>query len=138
MQIKTILNRVQKFKSFVYGSVRWVEGAEIPTVEVEIRPRLNSRPYCSGCGRQTAGYDTLPSRRFEFIPLWGHKVFFVYSPRRVECDRCGIRVEKMPWVKGKHRLTETYCWFLASWAQCWLASSDPGVQDQLGSCFQSG
>ncbi len=26
MQIKTILNRVQKFKSFVYGAVRWVEG----------------------------------------------------------------------------------------------------------------
>jgi transposase len=118
MQIKTILNRVQKFKSFVYGSVRWVEGAEIPTVEVEIRPRLNSRPCCSGCDQQKAGYDTLPSRRFEFIPMWGHKVFFVYSPRRVECDRCGIRVEKMPWVKGKHRLTETYCWFLASWAQC--------------------
>ena len=27
MHIKTILNRVQKFKSFVYGAVRWVEGA---------------------------------------------------------------------------------------------------------------
>jgi hypothetical protein len=25
MHIKTILNRVQKFKSFVYGAVRWVE-----------------------------------------------------------------------------------------------------------------
>ena len=30
MQIKTILNRVQKFKSFVYGAVRWVEGASVP------------------------------------------------------------------------------------------------------------
>ena len=27
MQLKTILNRVQKIKSFVYGAVRWVEGA---------------------------------------------------------------------------------------------------------------
>jgi hypothetical protein len=26
MQLKTILNRVQKFKSFVYGDVRWEEG----------------------------------------------------------------------------------------------------------------
>ena len=50
MQIKTILNRVQKFKSFVYGTVRWVEGASIPTLEIEIQPRLNSRPVCSGCG----------------------------------------------------------------------------------------
>jgi hypothetical protein len=75
MQIKTILNRVQKFKSFVYGAIRWVEGAAVPTLEVEIQPRLNSRPVCSGCGRQRPGYDRLPERRFEFIPMWGHQVF---------------------------------------------------------------
>ena len=64
MQIKTILNRVQKFKSFVYGTVHWVEGASVPTLEVEIQPRLNSRPVCSS-GRKRPGYDTLPARRFE-------------------------------------------------------------------------
>ena len=117
MQIKTILNRVQKFKSFVYGTVHWVEGASVPTLEVEIQPRLNSRPVCSSCGRKRPGYDTLPARRFEFIPMWGNKVFFVYAPRRVECPDCGVRVERMPWVKGKHRLTEAYAWFLADWAK---------------------
>ncbi len=60
MQIKTILNRVQKFKSFVYETVHWIEGASIPTLEVEIQPRLNSRPVCSGCGCKRPGYDTLP------------------------------------------------------------------------------
>ncbi len=74
MQIKTILNRVQKFKSFVYGAVRWVEGAPVPTLEVEIQPRLNSRPICSGCGHKRPGYDRSPERLFEFIPIWGHKV----------------------------------------------------------------
>ena len=39
MQVKTILNRVQKFKSFVYGAVRWVEGAAVSSLEVEIHPR---------------------------------------------------------------------------------------------------
>ena len=114
MQIKTILNRVQKFKSFVYGDVRWVEGTSTPTLEVEMQPRLNSRAECSGCGQRRPGYDRLPERRFEFIPMWGNKVFFVYAPRRVECPDCGIRVERMPWVSGKHRLTEAYAWFLAS------------------------
>jgi len=80
MQLTTILNRVQKFKSFVYGAVRWVEGASIPTLEVEMQPRSNSRPECSGCGQRRPGYDRLPERRFEFIPMWGHKVFFVYAP----------------------------------------------------------
>ena len=49
--------------------------------------------------------------------MWGNKVFFVYAPRRVVCPDCGIRVERMPWVEGKHRLTEAYAWFLAGWAK---------------------
>jgi len=103
MQIKTILNRVQKFRSFVYGAVCWVEDAKEPTIEVELRPRSNGRGQCAGCGRRRPGYDTLPERHFEFIPMWGNKVFFVYAPRRVDCPACGVRVVRMPWVAGKHR-----------------------------------
>jgi transposase len=117
MQLKTILNRVQKFKSFVYGPASWIEGAKGPAVDIELYPRRNSRPVCSGCGHRGPGYDTLPMRRFEFIPMWGIRVFFLYSPRRVDCPGCGIRVERMPWVAGKHRLTEAYAWFLAGWAR---------------------
>ncbi len=117
MQLKTILNRVQKFKSFVYGTICWVEDAKEPTIEAELSSRANSRPICSGCDRKRPGYDRLPIRRFEFIPMWGIKVFFLYAPRRVDCPTCGIRVERMPWSEGKHRLTETYAWFLAGWAR---------------------
>ena len=117
MHIKTILNRVQKFKSFVYGAVRWVEDASEPTIETELSPRANGRAICSGCERQRPGYDTLPTQRFEFIPMWGIKVFFIYAPRRVNCPDCGIRVERMPWASGKYQLTETYAWFLADWGR---------------------
>jgi len=117
MQLKTILNRIHKFKSFVYGTIRWVEDAKEPTIEAELRPRANSQPICSECGGKGPGYDRLPIRRFEFIPTWGIKVFFLYAPRRVDCPTCGIRVERMPWSKGKYRLTETYAWFLAGWAR---------------------
>ena len=117
MHLKTILNRVQKFKSFVYGTVRWVEDALDPTLEVEVQPRKNSYPVCGGCKRKRPGYDTLQVRRIEFIPLWGIRVFFLYAPRRVACPDCGVRVEWMPWVSGKHRLTEAYSWFLAGWAK---------------------
>ena len=41
MPIKTILNRVQKFKSLVYGAVRWNEATSPPSLEVELRPRAN-------------------------------------------------------------------------------------------------
>ena len=117
MQLKSILNRVQKFKSFVYGNISWVEGVAGPTLEVELHPRRNSRPVCSVCGHKRPGYDKLPRRRFEFIPLWGIKVFFLYAPRRVDCPACGVRVEQMPWAAGKHQLTKSYAWFLAGWAK---------------------
>jgi transposase len=117
MQIKTVLNRVQKFKSFVYGAVRWNEATSPPSLEVELRPRTNGWALCSGCGRRRAGYDRLPLRRFEFVPLWGMKVFWLYAPRRVCCPCCGIKVEHLPWVAGKCPLTTTYAWFLAAWAK---------------------
>ena len=113
MQLKTILNRVQKHRSFVYETVR-VVGEQI---EVELRPRKNSKAICSECKRPAPGYDTLAQRRFEFVPLWNLKVFFLYAPRRVACRRCGVKVEKLPWSEGKHRLTRAYAWFLATWAK---------------------
>ena len=117
MQLKTILNKVQTFKSFVHGKAKWIEDAKEPTIEVELKSRKNSPPLCSGCGHRCAGYDHLPERRFEFIPMWGIKFYFRYRPRRVDCSDCGIKVESMPWSKGKDQLTEAYAWFLASWAK---------------------
>ena len=117
MQLKTILNRVQKFKSFVYGKAQWSESNGTTAIVIEIVARANSRPICSGCGRRRPWYDTLGSRQFEFVPLWGIPVFFIYALRRVNCRRCGIKVESVPWGEGKHTLTNTYMHFLASWAK---------------------
>jgi transposase len=117
MQLKTILNRVQPFKSFVYGNAKWVEDTGRPTLEVEVHARKNGQAICSGCGRPSPGYDRLPERRFEFVPLWGIAVFFVYAMRRVDCRRCGVTVERVPWAVGKSHLTTSYRWFLARWAK---------------------
>lgn len=117
MQLKTILNRVQKHKSFVYGKVRQRRIRGRLSLEVRIHPRKNSRPVCSGCGQRGPRYDRLASRRFEFVPLWGMAVFFVYGMRRVECRQCGVKVEQVPWARGRSRLTTTYRWFLAAWAR---------------------
>ncbi len=117
MQLKTILNRVEHFKSFVYGKARWADDTERPTLEIEIEARRNGRPICSGCGRQRPGYDRLPERHFEYVPLWGIAVYFVYAMRRVKCPTCGVKVEQVPWCDGKNQLTTTYRWFLAGWAQ---------------------
>lgn len=117
MQLKTILNRVEPFKSFVYQQARFVETDDGCEIEVTIVPRANGRPTCSGCGRQAPGYDRLPARRFAFVPLWAISVFFVYAMRRVNCPNCGVVVERVPWGDGKCHLTNSYRWFLARWAR---------------------
>ena len=117
MRIQTILNRVEKFKSFVYGAARVEQVQDGPALVVQVRPRKNGRPCCSGCGLAGATYDRLEERRFEFVPVWGIAVFLAYRMRRVDCRRCGVTVESVPWGDGKNRLTVTYRWFLSTWAK---------------------
>ena len=117
MQLKTILNRVEKHKSFVYGEVKLLEQGDELSLEVQIEARANGRPLCSGCEQAAPGYDRLPERRFAFVPFWGIAVYFVYGLRRVACPRCGVKVERVPWSTGKSQLTTTYQWFLARWAK---------------------
>lgn len=116
MQLQTILNRVERHKSFVYRKARWVDRTR-QTIEVLIEPRANGRPVCSGCGVKRPGYDRLAPRRFEFVPLWGIAVFLLYAMRRVDCPQCGVKVERVPWGDGKNQLATSYRWFLATWAK---------------------
>jgi len=118
MQLKTLFNRVTKYKPFVVECVELVEHDSEPTIEITMRARENGQPTCSKCGDRCAGYDTSPTaRRFEFIPLWMIPVVLVYTMRRVQCPRCGVKVESVPWAEGKSRLTTAYKWFLAGWAR---------------------
>ena len=117
MQLETILNHVEKNKSFVYRNARWAAQSGPPRLEVTILPRANSRPICSGCRQKGPGYDRLPARRFEFVPVWQIPVLFVYALRRVDCANCGVTAEEVPWCQGKQTQTRTYQWFLAHWAR---------------------
>ena len=117
MQVKTILNQCQKFKSFVYDQVRFVVEKGERFIEVTVVPRRNSQAICSCCGERAPLYDRLEGRRFEFIPLWGYRVFLLYVMRRVQCAQCGVKVEQVPWASGKRELTDTYQQFLAHWAK---------------------
>jgi transposase len=117
MQLKTILNRIQKHRGFVYGMVQLEEQIAGFALTVAIAPHRRNRPRCAGCGQVGPVYDRLAPRRFEFVPLWGLPVFFLYMMRRVDCPTCGVTVEQVPWADGKHQLTTTYQWFLASWAK---------------------
>ena len=115
MLLTRLLNACHHFPGFVYDDARLDQTTQ--TIEVQVRPRRGSRPRCSGCRQPAAGYDHLPERRFEFIPVWGFAVLLLYRMRRVQCATCGVKVEQVPWAMGKHTLTRAYMLFLAQWAR---------------------
>ena len=116
MRLKTILNYGLKFKCFCIGKSEFNEKKD--SIIVEIKARTNSKPVCSICGTPSSGYDTLPARLFEFIPVWGFRVFFRYGMRRVSCPACQrVVVEKVPWSDGKNHFCHHYAAFLAHWAK---------------------
>jgi transposase len=118
MLLKTILNRIHPIKGFVYGRIQ-MEGTTGQGVRavVDIRHRMGSKGACSMCGKRSPGYDHLPTRLFDFIPLWNISVIFKYAPRRVSCPVHGIVVESLPWGNGKHHTTTAFQVFLSQWAR---------------------
>ena len=122
MRLKTILNRLEKYSSFVFKEARFCKDYQDykfdeEVIVVDVAPRSNGKPICSGCGVPGRCYDHLELRLFEYVPLIIFKVFFAYSMRRVDCVKCGVTVEMVPWASGKEQITNTYKWFLAQWAK---------------------
>jgi len=117
MLMKTILNHVEKHKSFTYGKTFIEPGADGEMLIFEVRHRRNSKGLCPQCQKQCPGYDTQPARDYQFVPLWGMPSLLRYAPRRVSCKEHGIHVELLPFATGKETLTKTYQAFLATWAK---------------------
>lgn len=118
MQVKTLLNKILPLKCFVYETIRLavIKGRE--SLVIDVVPRKNSSPICSGCSSPAPGYDrSNKPRLFQFVPMWGFLVFLSYHMRRVSCPRCGVKVEKVPWADGKSQMTHVYQIFLARWAR---------------------
>lgn len=126
MLIKTILNHVEKYKSFTYAKAQFEQRAQTTSLIIDLLPRKNSRGRCKLCQRPCSGYDTQPARDYQYVPLWGIPVYFRYAPRRVNCNKHGIHVEHLPFAEGKEALTRSYKLFLSSWAKrlSWKETAD--------------
>ena len=117
MRLPTILNRVEKFQSFVDGEASLEPCDDALALVVPREPRKNGRGYGSSWGRPGPADDRLEQGRFEFVPVWGILVFLAERLRRVNCRRCGVTVAMVPWCDGENPLTTTYRGDRAAWAK---------------------
>lgn len=114
MLVETIIKKTLGLKS--HRVVRVEEGSG-GVLRAQIVPRRRSRAICSGCGQRRQGYDRLPQRRYRHLAFWGIQVELLYRPRRVNCPRCGIKVEQVPWAMGKSHLTTPLVVVIATFAR---------------------
>jgi transposase len=62
-------------------------------------------PRCSDCGRKVhRGYDSRV-RSWRHLDLAGMKMTLRYGIRRVDCPRCGVKVEQVPWAAAGSNFT---------------------------------
>ena len=127
MQLKVILNSIEKYKGFIYSDIGWDGNEKGKSLLIKVKPRKGSKGFCSGCGKRGSCYDTGKARRFQYVPLWGITVFLIYAMRRINCKTCSApTVEMVPWADGKKQITKSFEWFLADWAKklCWKEVAD--------------
>ena len=118
MLIKTLLNNIEKYSSFVYKKIYLGVQDFKECLIIEVSPRVSSKGRCPVCLKRCSTYDTARKpRMFSYVPIWGFPVYFSYRPRRVHCKAHGILTEDLPWANGKERITNTYKIFLGSWAK---------------------
>jgi len=117
MRLRTILDRVEEFKSFGHGEAHFEEQAGGPALVVRVPPRKDSLPDCSGRLRRGRIDDHLEERRSEFVPLRGILVSLAYPMRRGDRPRRGVTVEMVPWGDGENRPTTPCRRFPASRAR---------------------
>lgn len=69
--------------------------------------RLGSRLLrCSVCGKRCREvHDIRKQREWRDLSMRKLPLKLLYRPRRVECPRCGVRVEEFPWAEPWARVT---------------------------------
>lgn len=84
-------------------------------IVVAVAPRW-ARCRCSGCGRQGKAYDRR-ERTWRHLDLGGMKCELRYALRRVACERCGVKVEVVPWAEVDSGFTRPFEDMVALMAQ---------------------
>jgi len=119
LQVKTILNAIQRFPGFVFQDIRLHRHPDgrPRRIEIAVEAHGGIPAKCSRCLQPAPGYDRLPERSWLFVPLWGVVTWFHYAARRVSCPEHGVVVEHVPWSDGKRPITLAMMCFLSRWAR---------------------
>ncbi len=70
-----------------------------------LKPVEGIAPCCSGCGQRTLAIHDVTERRVRERDLFSRHTWLMVPVRRVRCADCGVRVESIPWLPSRQRMT---------------------------------
>lgn len=73
---------------------------------VRLRPDPAYIPTCSGCHKKVSAIHETCTRLIQDLPIFDHTVFVVVPRRRLNCPRCGHKLEELPWLAAYSRVTK--------------------------------
>lgn len=101
MRITTVFRRLLGVTQMFVEEVIFTTSGDLA---IQVAPTWR-RSRCATCCRKAPRYDRQPLRRWRHLP-WGRTpVHLLYEPWRVNCPRCGVRVEQVPWAAPRGRFT---------------------------------
>jgi transposase len=75
-------------------------------LEAQIGLKGRRKPRCGCCGRKAIGTrGRMRARRWRDLFVLSEPLEIAYSPYRVECEHCGVRVERVEWAGKWIRVT---------------------------------
>lgn len=102
MLIETFIRKQLRLKAHTVTKVE--EADDCMRVYID---RLGSRLLrCGVCGKRCREvHDIRKQREWRDLSMRKLPLKLLYRPRRVECPRCGVRVEEFPWAESWARVT---------------------------------
>lgn len=103
MRATSVLRTILAFQhTFVTGVT-----FEAEALVIDVAPSWKV-PRCSCCQRKVKGGYDHRVRTWRHLDLGGMRTLVRYELRRVECPRCGVKVEKVPWADAGSRFTRPF------------------------------
>lgn len=103
MRATSLLSRILGIKHTRVIDLSFTQTAVVASVKPTTRA-----PRCSGCGRQVRAIYDSRERSWRHLDLAGMRLELRYQLRRVDCPRCGVVVELVPWAEPASWFTRDF------------------------------
>ncbi len=81
------------------------EGRPKPEAWVELLPLVNAARRCCGCGQEVTAIHDTTERWVKDLPILDADTWLLVHRVRVDCPRCGPKLEELDWLERYQRVT---------------------------------